>query len=334
MSGFGWRTTAAEVVAGVDLSGRRAVITGASSGIGLETARALGLAGASLVLGVRDLEAGAAAAQALAPVAPGGVEVLALELSDLASVSAFADRIAGPVDILVCNAGVSKTPDSHLPNGLEVRFATNHLGHFHLARRLQAQMALRGARIVMVSSAGHKGMAVRLDDLQWRARAFSLAAYGESKTCNILFAQEATRRWACDGIFANAILPGSALTGLQRYHGEAMKRRIGFIREDGSVDPAVKTVEQAAATSVWAAVAPELAGRGGLVLEDCAEALPVGPDTHPWSGYDASVADAATAAGLWEASVGLVREIAGADSWLSPIADGGVRPKAGRGSPA
>lgn len=123
---------------------------------------------------------------------------------------------------------------------------------------------------------------------------------------NILFAQEATRRWGPVGIFANAVLPGSALTGLQRYHGEEMKRRIGFIRPDGSIDPAVKTVGQAAATTLWAATAPELEGVGDLVLEDCAEALPVGPDTHPWSGYDAGVADPETARPLWEHSLELV----------------------------
>jgi NAD(P)-dependent dehydrogenase (short-subunit alcohol dehydrogenase family) len=309
MAGFGRETTAEEIARTADLAGRRVVLTGASSGIGLETARALALAGADLVLGVRDPARGEAAAREIAPAARGEVRVLALDLADLASVAAFSDRIEGPVDVLIANAGVSKTPHAHLPNGLDVRFATNHLGHFALSLRLKPQMAARGARLVVLSSAAHKGMKLRLDDLQWRKRPFSLAAYGESKTANILFAQEATRRWGPDGIFANAVLPGSALTGLQRYHGEEMKRRIGFIHADGSVDPAVKTPAQAAATTVWAATAPELAGRGGLVLEDCAEALPVGPDTHPWSGYDAAVADAETARRLWEHSLELVASL-------------------------
>jgi len=306
MARFGRETTAEDVARSADLGGRRVVLTGASSGIGLETARTLALAGADLVLGVRDPARGEAAAREIAPVARGEVRVLPLDLADLASVGAFAARIDGPVDILIANAGVSKTPDTHLPNGLDVRFATNHLGHFALALRLKPQMAERGARLVVLSSAAHKGMPLRLDDLQWRTREFSLAAYGESKTANILFAQEATRRWAADGIFANAVLPGSALTGLQRYHGEEMKRRIGFIRPDGTVDPAVKTTGQAAATTLWAATAPELEGRGGLVLEDCAETLPVGPDTHPWSGYDASVSDPETAGRLWEHSLELI----------------------------
>lgn len=349
---FGFHTTAAEVVEGVDLSGRQVVLTGASSGIGIETARALAKAGADLVLGVRDVAKGKAALAGIwgegrpvsfdklrtsgsfdqpDPVFDGAglasgqanparaelvearsprVRILELDLSDLRSVQAFAAQIEGPVEILIANAGVSKTPEAHLPNGLDVRFATNHLGHFRLAHLLKPQMAMRGARIVVVSSAAHKGMPVRLDDLQWTQRLhFDGAAYAESKSANILFAQEATRRWGAEGIFANAVLPGSSLTGLQRYHGEALKRKIGFIHADGSLDPMMKTAEQAAATSVWAAVASELEGRGGLVLEDCGEALPVGPDTHPWAGYDAGVADPETARTLWEHSLELVARL-------------------------
>jgi NAD(P)-dependent dehydrogenase (short-subunit alcohol dehydrogenase family) len=172
-------------------------------------------------------------------------------------------------------------------------------------------MAARGARLLVLSSAAHKGLPVHLDDLQWRKRPHSLAAYGESKSANILFAQEAARRWGGDGIHANAILPGSALTGLQRYHGEEMKRRIGFILPDGTRNPYLKTTSQAAATTLWAASAPELKDRGGLVLEDCAEALPVGPETHPWSGFDVRVADRETARLLWEHSLGLIAELCG-----------------------
>jgi NAD(P)-dependent dehydrogenase (short-subunit alcohol dehydrogenase family) len=259
------------------------------------------------VLGVRDVVAGRALAEQLTLETAANVSVLPLELSDLASVTAFAGEIDGPLDLLICNAGVSRTPDSHLANGLEVRFATNHLGHFLLALRLEPRMARRRARLVVVSSAAHKGMPLRLDDLQWRKRPFSLAAYGESKTANILFAQEATRRWADDGVCANAVLPGSALTGLQRYHGEDLKRQIGFILPDGSTNPILKTIGQAAATTLWAATAPELEERGGLVLEDCAEALPVGPETHPWEGFDPSVADPDDARRLWEQSLGLIR---------------------------
>jgi NAD(P)-dependent dehydrogenase (short-subunit alcohol dehydrogenase family) len=308
---FGFYTDAEEVVRGLDLTGKRVVLTGASSGIGVETARALGMARAHLVLGVRDVAKGEAALREIVPDLKAGMRLLRLELSDLASVEEFARQICGPVDVLIANAGVSKTPEKHLANGLDIRFATNHLGHFHLAHLLKPQMTERGARIVVVSSAAHKGMPVRLDDLQWtRRRHFDGAAYAESKSANILFAQEATRRWGGEGVFANAVLPGSSLTGLQRHHGEALKRQIGFIKDDGSLDPMMKTAGQAAATSVWAATASELEGRGGLVLEDCAEALPVTPNTHAWAGYDATVADPETARLLWEHSLALVRELA------------------------
>lgn len=310
--GWGWDTTAMEIVEGRDLSGWQVVLTGASSGLGIETARALGSAGADLVLGVRDLDKGREALRGIEEDLQGRVQLERLDLSDLASAQHFAQQVEGPVDALIANAGVSKTPDAHLPNGLDVRFATNHLGHFLLAHMLRPQLAQGRGRIVVVSSAAHKGMPVQLDDLQWQARAhFDGAAYAESKSANILFAQEATRRWGGEGITANALLPGSVLTGLQRYHGEALKRQIGFIHADGSIDPMVKTAQQGAATSVWAATAPELEGRGGLVLEDCGEALPVGPDTHPWSGFDASVADPATARALWERSCALVAELGG-----------------------
>lgn len=307
-----WFATALEIAKGSDLGGRQIVITGPSSGIGVETVRALAMTGADLVLGARDPAKAQAALVDVGSSGGGTMTVLPLDLADLATVDRFASQVSGAVDILIANAGISKTPDSHLANGLDVRFATNHLGHFHLACLLKPQMAQRGARLVVVSSAAHKAMPVRLDDLQWTKRQhFDGAAYAESKTANILFAQEATRRWACEGIFANAVLPGTALTGLQRFHGEALKRQIGFIREDGSIDAMVKTAGQAAATSLWAAIAPELAGRGGLVLEDCAAALPAGPDTHAWTGYDMSVADTATAHALWEHSLVLIERLVG-----------------------
>jgi NAD(P)-dependent dehydrogenase (short-subunit alcohol dehydrogenase family) len=319
MNHFDRHSTAQEVVRNIDLRGRLIVLTGASSGLGVETARALALTGSDLVLGVRNVQAGEVIARDLAATATGTIRVLPLDLSDLDSVIRFTEQITGAVDVLINNAGVSRTPDAHLANGLDVRFATNHLGHFLLALRLQKQMAQRGARIVVLSSAAHKGNPVRLDDLQWTQRPHvDGAAYAESKSANILFAQEATRRWSAQHIYANAVLPGSALTGLQRYHGEALKRRIGFIHADGSIDPMVKTSEQAAATTVWAATASELAERGGLVLEDCAPAHIAGADTHPWSGFDPGVADAATACRLWEHSLELIRALCGDELSLHP----------------
>jgi NAD(P)-dependent dehydrogenase (short-subunit alcohol dehydrogenase family) len=306
---FDRTATAAEVAQNTNLAGRVAIVTGASSGIGVETTRAFSQAGADVILAVRNVASGESVARQIAPEARGELEVRHLDLRDLGSVADFASRQSGSVDLLIANAGVSNTPDSHLDNGLEVRFATNHLGHFLLAQLLHDRMLHRAARIVVVSSAGHKGNPIHLDDLQFAARDHSWGtAYGESKTANILFAQEATRRWQPDGIVANAILPGSALTGLQRYHGEELKRAIGFMDEEGRPNPMLKTVAQAAATTVWAATAPELEGRGGLVLEDCAEAVPAGPTVHLWSGFDASVVDADTARRLWEQSLVLVGE--------------------------
>lgn len=306
---FDRTATAEQVAREVDLAGRVAIVTGGSSGIGVETARGLALAGADVIFAVRDIAIGEAAAQSIAPAARGKLEVGRLDLRDLDSVARFAAGLSGPVDLLIANAGVSRTPDSHLPNGFEVRFATNHLGHFLLARLLRDRMKDRGARIVVVSSAAHKGNPVHLDDLQWNARDHSWgAAYGESKSANILFAREATRRWSQEGIVANAVLPGSALTGLQRYHGEELKRAIGFTDAEGKPNPMLKTVAQAAATTVWAATAPELEDRGGLVLEDCAEAVPAGPTVHVWSGFDASVADAVTARQLWDLSNSMVKD--------------------------
>jgi NAD(P)-dependent dehydrogenase (short-subunit alcohol dehydrogenase family) len=304
---FDRTSTAEQVAREADLAGSVAIVTGASSGIGMETARGLALAGADVILAVRDVSLGEAAAQRISPIATGKLEVRHLDLRDLESVAEFAAGVSGPVDLLIANAGVSNTPDSHLPNGFELRFATNHLGHFLLAQLLHYRMSDCGARVVVVSSAAHKANPVRLDDLQWKAREHTWGgAYGESKSANILFAQEATRRWHQEGIVANAVLPGSALTGLQRYHGEKLKRAIGFMDEEGNPNPMLKTVAQAAATTVWAATASDLENRGGLVLEDCAEAVPAGPTVHMWSGFDASVADADTARQLWELSSSLV----------------------------
>lgn len=309
-----WRSeqalpTALAIAAGADLSGKLAIVTGATSGIGYETARALSTAGAHVVLAVRNLAAGQKSAAALCEQTRNPVTAMALDLADVNSVRSFAgafwqqfDRL----DFLVANAGVSKTPEAHLPNGLDVRFATNHLGHFLLSHELLDSLGAK-SRIVMLSSAAHKGRPLQFDDLQWQRRPRNdLQAYGESKTANILFAMTANERWADRGITVNAVLPGSALTGLQRYHGEALKRQIGFIRADGSIDPQVRSAAQAAATSVWACVAPTLEDRGGLVLEDCDFAQPVGPDTHPWRGFDPSICGDDAGARLWQASLDIL----------------------------
>jgi NAD(P)-dependent dehydrogenase (short-subunit alcohol dehydrogenase family) len=267
-------------------------------------------AGADVILAVRSPAAGEDVAAQVRAETGRRVTVATLDLSDLGSVLRFAEQVREQIDglaILVANAGVSITPEAHLPNGWDVRFATNHLGHFLLACLLHDRMATSGARIVVLSSAAHKNRPVQLDDLQRRARPRDdLAAYGESKTANILFAKEATRRWSGQGIFANAVLPGAALTGLQRFHGEERLRQIGLIGPDGTPHPSVRSIEQGAATSVWAATAPELDGRGGLVLEDCALAAEAGPGTDPWTGYKPAVLDDFVAEELWRRSTDLL----------------------------
>ena len=218
---FGFSSTAAEVIAGVDLSGKRAIVTGASSGIGIETARALAAAGAAVTLAVRNTETGEqVAADIRESTGNNGVTVAALELSDLASVDAFAAAWSGPLDILVNNAGVMAIQELTISaSGHEMQFATNHLGHFALALRLHDALAAAGsARVVSVSSGGHLRSPVVFDDIDYRFRDYDpFGAYGQSKTANVLFAVEATHQWASDGIVANALMPGGIATPLQRH---------------------------------------------------------------------------------------------------------------------
>src|SRR6476620_10088483 len=202
---FGFHSTAADVVAGVDLTGRTAVVTGASSGIGVETARALAAAGASVTLAVRNPSYGdRVAAEIRDSTENEHVDVGVIDLSDLASVVAFVRAWTGSLDILVNNAGVMATPELTMsPSGHELHFASNHLGHFALAVGLHdALAAADGARIVSVSTAGHLRSPVVFEDLQFDERPYDpWLAYGQSKTANALFAVQATRRWAGDGIY-------------------------------------------------------------------------------------------------------------------------------------
>jgi NAD(P)-dependent dehydrogenase (short-subunit alcohol dehydrogenase family) len=304
---FGFESTAAEVVQGVDLAGTRAVVTGAASGIGVETARALAGAGAGVTLAVRDLEAGArVAADITATTANADVSVAMLELTDRATIDAFVDAWEGPLHVLVNNAGVMAIPDLELtPEGYEMQFATNHLGHFTLALGLHDALAAGGnARIVSVSSSGHLRSPVIFEDVHFGFRPYEpFLAYGQSKTANILFAVEATRRWAADGITANALMPGGIETNLQRhvdpeYMERARAQSGGRIR--------FKTVEQGAATSVLLAASPLLEGVGGRYFEDCneAEVLMKRREGGPAAGGVAWYAlDPALAERLWDESL-------------------------------
>jgi NAD(P)-dependent dehydrogenase (short-subunit alcohol dehydrogenase family) len=301
---FGATSTAAEVVVGVDLSGKRAVVTGGASGIGVETARALASAGAEVTLAVRDTEAGERTAEDITGTTGNKlIHVAPLELSDPASVRAFAAAWDGPLHILVGNAGMMASPLMRTPQGWEMQFATNHLGHFGLATGLHdALAAAGGARVVSVSSSAHQRSAVVFEDINFNHREYEpWSAYGQSKTANVLFAVEATRRWAGDGIFVNALHPGGIRTNLQRYVSEEELARLRAAAGSGGSAPQWKTPEQGAATSVLLAASPLVDGVGGRYFEDCNEAEPHQPGTR--TGVAAYALDPDAAQRLWTVSV-------------------------------
>jgi NAD(P)-dependent dehydrogenase (short-subunit alcohol dehydrogenase family) len=296
---FGAQSTAAEVVAGVDLTGRRAIVTGGASGIGIETARALAGAGAEVTLAVRKLEQGErAAADIIAATGSKQVLVAPLDLADQASVAAFTKGWDGPLHILVNNAGVMASPLMRTPEGWEMQFATNHLGHFALASGLHRALASAGgARVVSVSSSAHLRSAVVFDDIHYRDREYDpWTAYGQSKTANVLFAVEATKRWSGDGIYVNALMPGGIRTNLQRYVTE---EELAALRAAmGGAAPDWKTPEQGAATSVLVATSPLLDRVGGRYFEDCNEAGLNQPGTR--TGVASYALDPEAAARLWQ----------------------------------
>jgi len=274
---FGFSSTAAEVIAGVDLSGKRAIVTGASSGIGVETARALADAGAAVTLAVRNTEAGErVAAEIRDSTGNSAVTVGALDLSDLTSARAFAAAWSGPLDILVNNAGVMAIQELTISaSGHEMQFATNHLGHFALALGLHdALAAADSARIVAVSSGGHLRSPVVFDDIDYAFRDYDpFGAYGQSKTANVLFAVELDRRWAGDGIRGYSLHPGGIVeTNLAPWLSVDDRKAMGMLDDAGQpvVDPDrdLKTPQQGAATTVFGATSPLLADIGGVYLQN------------------------------------------------------------------
>ena len=304
---FGFESTAAQVVEGIDLTGKRAIVTGGSSGIGVETARALAGAGADVTLAVRNAAAGArTAADITATTGNEGMHVAALDLADRASIAAFVEEWDGPLHILVNNAGVMALPElERTVEGWEMQFATNHLGHFALALGIHHALAdAEGARIVSLSSRAHLRSPVVFEDIHFTSRPYDpMLAYGQSKTANVLFAVEATRRWAGDGILVNALHPGSIRTNLQRYVTEDELNRLR-----GNAAPGWKNTEQGAATSVLVAASPLLDGIGGRYFEDCNEALVVDPGVFAagGSGVAAYALDPENAERLWVESFRLL----------------------------
>jgi NAD(P)-dependent dehydrogenase (short-subunit alcohol dehydrogenase family) len=302
---FTAESTAAEVIEGIDLTGHRAIVTGGASGIGIETARALASAGAEVTLAVRNLAAGDRTADDII-AATGNKQVLVapLDLADRASVAAFTAAWEGPLHILVNNAGVMACPEARTAEGWELQFATNHLGHFGLATGLhRALAAAGGARVASVSSSAHLRSPVVFDDIHFRARDYEpWAAYGQSKTANVLFAVAAAGRWAGDGITVNALMPGGIRTGLQRYVTDAELDRLRA--QAGSELPQWKTPEQGAATSVLVVTSPLLDGVGGRYFEDCNEAEPNQPGSR--RGVAAYALDPDAAALLWQVSLDML----------------------------
>jgi NAD(P)-dependent dehydrogenase (short-subunit alcohol dehydrogenase family) len=300
---FNAESTAAEVVAGIDLTGRRAIVTGGASGIGIETARALAGAGAEVTLAVRDLDAGQRTAEdIIASTGNKQVLVAPLDLADQASVAAFVAGWDGPLHILINNAGVMASPLTRTPEGWEMQFATNHLGHFALATGLRPALAAAGgARVASVSSSAHLRSPVVFEDIHFEHREYDpWLAYGQSKTANILFAVEAAKRWGGDGITVNALMPGGIRTNLQRYVTEEDLDRMRRQAGDGR-GPSWKTPAQGAATSVLVATSPLLEGIGGRYFEDCNEAGWNEPGTR-W-GVARYALDPEAAARLWQVSV-------------------------------
>jgi NAD(P)-dependent dehydrogenase (short-subunit alcohol dehydrogenase family) len=295
---FTRESTAEQVIEGIDLTGRRAIVTGGASGIGVETARALAGAGAEVTLAVRDTAAGDRTAEDI--VATTGnkqVHVARLDLADQASVRVFTAAWDGPLHILVNNAGVMAAPLSRTPEGWELQFATNHLGHFALTTGLHAALVAEGARVVSVSSSAHLRSDIVFDDIHFERRPYEpWSAYGQSKTANVLFAVEATRRWSADGVLVNAVMPGSIRTNLQRHVTDEELDRLRAAAGGGAFQ--WKTTEQGAATSVLLATSPLLDGIGGRYFEDCAEAGPV-QEGNSRRGVAPYALDPDSAAHLW-----------------------------------
>ncbi|MGW1541264.1 SDR family NAD(P)-dependent oxidoreductase [Streptomyces sp. NPDC002309] len=302
---FASHARAEEVIDGVDLTGLRAVVTGGASGIGAETVRALAAAGAEVTIATRRPGSAEQLVRESAAVhGEGRVRVEALDLSDPASAGAFARAWRGPLDILVANAGIMALPTRTLTaGGWETQLATNYLGHFALATGLHTALREAGAaRVVVVSSGAHLAQPFDFEDPHFERRPYDpWAAYGQSKSADVLFTVGA-RRWAADGITANALNPGYILTGLQRHLDDDTMRAFGVMDDEGSVKPLpyYKTPEQGAATSVLLAASPLLKGVTGRYFEDNQEARTVrGAEERP-GGVAVHVLDPQAADRLWD----------------------------------
>lgn len=314
-SGFGMRSEPADVLAGVDLTGKRVVITGGYSGLGLETTRALVGVGATVVAPARRPEHAAEvfAAERLAD----SVTVGTLDLADLDSVAAFAQTQLDdgtPIDIMIDNAAIMACPETRIGDGWEAQFATNHLGHFALVNRLWPLIAADGGgRVVSLSSTGHKRSPIRWDDIHFATGYEKWTAYGQAKTANSLFAVHLDRLGEPHGVRAFAVHPGGIMTPLQRYLPQEEMIEMGWIDADGNVNELFKTPTQGAATTLWCATSGRLDGIGGVYCENCdiAERTDLDSPFARFMGVDAHAIDPAEAERLWALSA----ELTGVDAF-------------------
>jgi NAD(P)-dependent dehydrogenase (short-subunit alcohol dehydrogenase family) len=319
-SGSGARTTAEEALGGADLREKVAVVTGGHAGLGLETTRVLSNAGATVVVGSRDVQKAR-----LAVANMKSVSVSQLDLASPASIVRFANDLLkshGALDLLINNAGVMATPLTRDERGYELQFATNHLGHFQLTARLWEALkkSRGGARVVALSSRGHARGAVDLNDPNFEKRPYDKwVAYGQSKSANSLFAVELDKRGQRDGVRAFAVHPTGILTDLLKYMTDEELSAYGIYREKGvakipdvtKVPERFKTIEEGAATTVWCAVSPQLNGKGGVYCEDCDIAAMVPADSKLNSGVRPWAVDKAAAEALWILSERLISVPAG-----------------------
>ena len=301
---------------GIDLAGTVAVVTGGYSGLGLETTRALAGAGADVVVPARRPDHAREVLAGLGELA-GSVEVAELDLADLGSVAAFVDgrlRAGRPIGIVVNNAAVMACPETRVGPGWEAQLATNHLGHHAMTNGLWPLLADGGARVVSLSSTGHKLSGIRWDDVMFEHGYDKWLAYGQAKTANSLFAVHLDALGETHGVRAFAVHPGGIMTDLQRHLPREEMIERGWIDADGKVNELFKSPEQGAATSVWAATSPQLDGMGGVYCEDCDVAAPTDPDS-PFArflGVDAHATDPGQAERLWALS----GELTGVDAFV------------------
>jgi NAD(P)-dependent dehydrogenase (short-subunit alcohol dehydrogenase family) len=311
-SGFSRRSTAREVLAGVDLSGRNYIVTGGYSGIGIETVRALRDAGAGVTVPARSPER---AREVLADVP--GVEVAAMDLADLTSVRAFARSwldSGRALHGLVNNAGIMASPLARVGPGWESQFAICHLGHFELARALgPALKAAGGARVVALSSTAHAISDVHWDDPHFLVHDYDKwQAYGQAKTADALFALGLDLRWRDEGVRAFSVHPGGIFTPLQRHLGDEEMVALGWKNPDGSLPPHVaalfKSPEQGAATTIWALTSPLLDGKGGLYCEDCDVARLADQESQRWEHVRPWAVSDESAERLWTMSEAMIAD--------------------------